>query len=237
MSPRLFQHLALCAGALSSAVMLGGCGDPVVAWDHLSVINISPPGGASNIAPDVQITATFSADLDDSTVNEETILLEDHEGFEVQTDLSYDDTTFTILMTPLEDLAEGTEYSLALTTGITATSGDPLAANIWSSFTILGATALNDLPNADAGEDISVAVGDTVILDGSGSTDPEGAPLSYAWVLESLPSGSTAVLMSADSATPSFVPDVTGDYVVSLVVSDEELDSDPDYVTVMADQR
>jgi uncharacterized repeat protein (TIGR02543 family)/uncharacterized repeat protein (TIGR01451 family) len=43
------------------------------------------------------------------------------------------------------------------------------------------ATNINHAPVADAGDGQSVMVGDTVILNGTGSSDPEGYPLTYNW--------------------------------------------------------
>lgn len=39
----------------------------------------------------------------------------------------------------------------------------------------------NDAPTANAGADQTVDEGDTIVLDGSGSTDPENGTLTYAW--------------------------------------------------------
>ena len=45
--------------------------------------------------------------------------------------------------------------------------------------------------------------------------------LTYAWQLTAVPSGSLAALNNAAVKAPSFTPDVRGDYVVALTVSDE----------------
>jgi mono/diheme cytochrome c family protein len=91
----------------------------------------------------------------------------------------------------------------------------------------------NQSPVADAGPDQKVETGAEVTLDGSGSSDPDGDPITYSWSLKG-PDGSTAALSGADAAAPTFTPDVDGEYVAALVVNDGELDSDPDSVTVAA---
>ncbi|MFL6432596.1 MAG: PKD domain-containing protein, partial [Nitrososphaeraceae archaeon] len=64
----------------------------------------------------------------------------------------------------------------------------------------------NQKPTANAGSDQTVNEGDTVHLDGSASTDPDGTIASYSWTQTG---GTAATLTGADSATPSFTaPDV-----------------------------
>ena len=67
----------------------------------------------------------------------------------------------------------------------------------------------NQPPVAHAGTDQTVSEGETVNLDGSGSTDPDGDGLSYQWV-QTDASGYEVSLTNATSVTPSFTaPDVT----------------------------
>ena len=91
-------------------------------------------------------------------------------------------------------------------------------------------------PVADAGPDQAVTVGDTVNLNGINSMDPDGIPglLTYSWSLVSQPAGSAAVLSDPTAVNPTFPADVAGDYVAELVVSDGNLDSDPDTVIITA---
>jgi len=71
-----------------------------------------------------------------------------------------------------------------------------------------------------------------VVLDGSGSSDADGDPLTYSWWFESVPSGSAAALSSATAARPTFKADNVGDYVVRLLVSDGKVSSAPSTVTI-----
>src|SRR5688572_23667496 len=94
-----------------------------------------------------------------------------------------------------------------------------------------GGTA-GPVPTADAGADETVAVGIPVILDGSASEGPAGAPVSYQWTLTSKPSGSTASLRSPNSAGATFTPDVAGAYTATLVVHANGVASQPDTISI-----
>lgn len=89
-------------------------------------------------------------------------------------------------------------------------------------------------PVANVGFMPAVAVGTSVTLNGSGSFDPNGDPLTFHWNVVYRPGGSTAALSDPLVANPAFVPDVAGTYVLNLVVNDGVLNSDPSPVTVMA---
>ncbi len=94
-------------------------------------------------------------------------------------------------------------------------------------------STVNSTPIADAGADQSpTTIGTTVHLDGTRSYDLDGDPIGYRWSFVSRPAGSSAVLTGADTATPEFVPDLYGAFVVGLVVSDPWSQSAPDEVTV-----
>ncbi len=93
-------------------------------------------------------------------------------------------------------------------------------------------SGVNVAPIAVAGPDQFASAGDTVFLDGSGSSDANGDPLTYSWSLISLPLGSGAVLSDPGAVAPSFVADLDGTYVVQLIVNDGFLNSNPDSVTI-----
>ncbi|MGH8593310.1 MAG: PKD domain-containing protein [Gammaproteobacteria bacterium] len=102
---------------------------------------------------------------------------------------------------------------------------------------LAGAPATNTPPVANAGPDQSVAVGATVTLDGSGSSDADGNPLSFRWSLVSAPNTSLASLSDAAAAKPSFVADKPGEYTVRLIVNDGQADSTADTVIVSTRNR
>ncbi len=92
----------------------------------------------------------------------------------------------------------------------------------------------NTTPVSNAGAAQSATAGATVKLDGSASTDADNDTLSYAWTLTSKPAGSASTFVGADTAKPTFIPDVAGSYVASLIVNDGKVNSQPATVTVTA---
>ncbi|MEJ2604934.1 MAG: PKD domain-containing protein, partial [Gammaproteobacteria bacterium] len=111
---------------------------------------------------------------------------------------------------------DGTEDSLPDEVEVTATDG-----------------TVNTPPSADAGPDDTAETGTPYTLDGTGSSDADGDALSYSWQL-AVPAGSTATLDDPTSATPTFTPDLAGDYVAALTVNDGSEDSLTDEVVITA---
>jgi len=97
-----------------------------------------------------------------------------------------------------------------------------------------GGVYTNVAPIANAGADQSLHAGDAATLNGTASSDPdENYQLTYQWTVVAKPGGSSAVLSDPTSATPAFVADLPGDYLVELVVTDSlGLRSLPDQVLV-----
>ncbi len=109
---------------------------------------------------------------------------------------------------------------------------DSLGAASTSDTVIISTT--NTVPFADAGPDISITViGDIVTLDGSQSYDDDGDDITFHWeFLLPLPGGSSTTIIGADTATPTFVADIHGDYALQLIVSDPWAQSLPDTIMV-----
>ena len=93
-----------------------------------------------------------------------------------------------------------------------------------------------DPPIANAGDDFTVETGSLAFLSGSDSTDPDGDELTFIWTFSSVPSNSSLSsfnILGAASPTPGFTPDVDGDYILLLSVSDGEYSAE-DTVKVSA---
>jgi len=84
---------------------------------------------------------------------------------------------------------------------------------------------LDIAPNANAGDDLRLNLGETAVIDGHGSNDPDNEPnpLSFNWQLVSRPVGSAISGMDiekGDTAAPTFLPDFLGTYVLRITVTD-----------------
>lgn len=95
------------------------------------------------------------------------------------------------------------------------------------------------MDNADPIASIGVAetvvpVGTQVTFDASGSSDPEGSPLTFSWSL-STPDGSAAQLSDDTAVSPTFTPDVAGDYTATVTVSDGDGGTNSVAATVTAE--
>jgi len=93
---------------------------------------------------------------------------------------------------------------------------------------------VNKAPNANAGADQSINEGSIITLDGSGSSDADGNPMTYKWTA---PPGVT--LSSLTIAKPTFTaPEVliTTNFNLSLVVNDGTVNSTIDQIVVTVKQ-
>lgn len=104
------------------------------------------------------------------------------------------------------------------------------------TFAALAETGLppDAAPVADAGLGLMAAVGDTVVLNGSASTDPEGAELTYAW---SQTGGPEVKLKDASTAKPQLTLEAPGTHRFALVVDDGVNASEPDTVEIVVPER
>jgi endonuclease I len=123
--------------------------------------------------------------------------------------------------TPMVEDTTGFIFTLMVSDGELESEHDTVIISVYHT---------NVPPVANAGEDQVAIENDTVILDGTASSDFENDNLSYAW---SAPQG--IELDDSTRSMPTFVaPEVEDSvsYVISLIVSDGELESAPDTVMV-----
>lgn len=76
---------------------------------------------------------------------------------------------------------------------------------------------LNQPPEADAGPSLHGFVGDTLMLDGRASRDPDGDSLRWEWAQMS---GPETLVILADGAMAQFVAPAAGTYELQLTVDD-----------------
>ena len=88
---------------------------------------------------------------------------------------------------------------------------------------------LDNIPRADAGQDLTVKPGKFIALSGLKSWDPNGDPLFFEWVQEEGPSLTVLGLKAPIALFYVFTP---GRYVFSLVVSDGKAYSNPDRIRI-----
>jgi hypothetical protein len=106
--------------------------------------------------------------------------------------------------------------SYAIRQGTLALSSNYELTYQGANLTIVGA---NTAPTANPGGPYLGAINTAIPFDGSGSTDPDGDPLTYAWTFGDGNTGS--------GAAPSHAYAAAGIYDVCLIVNDGTADSDP----------
>ncbi len=105
----------------------GGGGTPADTTPP-AVTSTSPANGATGVAVNATISATFSEVMDASTITTATFTVSGVAGT-----VAYSETTATF--TPSGNLANNTTYTATITTGAKDAAGNPLANNYTWSFT------------------------------------------------------------------------------------------------------
>lgn len=224
------QLLSLCKMAfLSSVVALSGCGEesPVTNNDNstnniTNIFDDAPVGvmTASRLCGGpVVLDALGSYDPEGSAISYKWTLVEAPTGSGLA-------ASFTSITTPrvstLVDKAGGYAFQLTVSadgkqtvTQSVSVFAEPPAAGGLNTTDCISYNNVSDFPDAIRKGVVSARPGHAVSLDATLAND-SGA--TYQWTLVSSPSGSTAVLGGAGTSTPSFTPDVAGDYKLSLAV-------------------
>jgi len=191
------------------------------------IVNISengkPPeanaGAIQSVGSHTDVTLNGSASSDDETV--ESYLWEQTGG---------DAVALTSPTSPNPVFSTGGIPEQSLTFQLTITDNDGLKSCDTTTVNVLNILAA---PVSNAGSDQTVKEGSTIILDGTGSTDPAGDKLSYHWKQLS---GPDVTFSDPTSPSPSCVApavDAAGTVLVfELVVTTATAIKDSDLVTI-----
>jgi hypothetical protein len=188
-----------------------------------TVATVVPADGSTLVSRTANLGATFSESIDPATATASTFVLD--AGGPIAGTVSVSGSTVTF--DPGATLAASTLHTATLTTGIRDLEGNPLASDFVWTF-----TTTHTAPTANAGPAQAVFVGSTVTLDGTGSFDPEGQPLTYVWtqVRGADVTGGADVLTGP---TPTFTAPLLPDRIeFQLRVSDADFTSGPDRVRI-----
>ncbi len=100
-----------------------------------TVTQTTPAADATGVEVASAISATFSRDMDASTITTQTVSLSGPGGQDVPATVTYDAATRRAILTPTAPLAVSTAYTAAFGTGIRAADGIALASAVTAGFT------------------------------------------------------------------------------------------------------
>jgi hypothetical protein len=193
----------------------------------------APPAANAGVDQSVLVNAVVSLDgRDSSDANRDDVLT-------FTWSLVRPDGTSAVLtgVRPTFTAALTGTYTASLTVRDAVSSSEPDAVRVVVS-------AVNAPPVAVITAPSSVVMGTRVQLSGASSTDSNRDTLNYKWALLNKPmkatgalADSAAVLSSATLVNPLFTADVAGLYVLSLVVNDGQVNSEPVTVLVTASSQ
>ena len=181
----------------------------------------------ANAGPDQNVQVGLVATLDGSESYAKTPAL-----------LTYQWTLTSKPKTSIATLANATTVRPTITPDVAGTYSANLVVNngglLSQTDSVILTAAAGDLaPIANAGPDRTVTPGTVVTMNGAGSTDPDGQPITtYAWTITQRPAKSAALLLNAATSAPSFTGDVRGTYKLSLIVGDGAKTSAADQVDI-----
>jgi len=133
-----------------------------------SVLAVLPANGATSIPTNTGITLTFSEPLDPTTVNGTTITLRNTATTAaVAGVIGYGAGSTLVTFTPTTALANGTAYTLTVTTGVRDAIGNAMAAPFTSTFTtvpvadntaptVITVTPANGINNVSVGTNVLI---------------------------------------------------------------------------------
>ena len=212
--------------------------------DYIMELTVTDSLGLSSVADSVLVSTSNTPPIADAGIDQAvivpgtTVQLDGTQSYDLEGDpITY---AWTITQKPVGSMGSLSDPDSPTPTFVADVKGtyeiELVVSDLWdlSEPDFVVVSFENVKPNADAGGNQSALAGDTVVLDGTGSTDANEDELTYSWNFASKPVGSTATLLNPIDSITSFVTDLPGTYVISLVVNDGLVDSDPNNATVTA---
>jgi hypothetical protein len=98
-------------------------------------VSLFPAADATAVSNGTAVKITFDRSLDPTTVTAQNVTLTPQGGAPVAANLTYDDATRRVTLTPLSGLQPGAVYTANVSTLVRSTTGAPLGAAITWSFT------------------------------------------------------------------------------------------------------
>ncbi|HUX68664.1 MAG TPA: Ig-like domain-containing protein [Terriglobales bacterium] len=98
-----------------------------------TIVLTNPAAGATNVAINASVNATFSEAMDPLTLTATTFQLTGPGGAAIAATVSYDPVNFIATLTPLANLAANTTYNANVTTGAADLAGNTLGTGVVSN--------------------------------------------------------------------------------------------------------
>ncbi|MBA2706858.1 MAG: Ig-like domain-containing protein, partial [Gemmatimonadaceae bacterium] len=138
-----------------------------------TVVSVVPSNGVSNVATNTQVTVTFSEPMNPTTINSTNVQLTVTTGAVVSATVTYNAGTNAAVITPTSPLANGTTYTVRVTTAVRDVAGNPLAAQFTSTFTtVADTTSPTVVATTPVNNATSVPVSSTVTVTFSEDMNP-----------------------------------------------------------------
>ncbi len=212
---------SLCIVLTSTVLFACGGGDSKPEIPPTPAVNVAPSVSVvDDFSIDEQLEVNLSASVSDSDGTVTSYTWRQTSGVSVQ--LVDADTLNASFIAPDVSQDEILIFELAVSDDDNASSSDQVTVTLLK---------VNQAPIAVLGEDMAAEVNQTVTISGDNSSDPDNDNLSYQWSLQ-VPTDSNASIANGDTAAPTITPDIPGEYILSLTVSDGDLSSEAASITL-----
>jgi len=217
------QDLAVTNSESDDVSVLINCGDPLS-----YITSVTPVPSALNVPRSIQITATFSKDMNPATINANTFVVIGNTSGPVQGIVTYNNSTRTATFTPSSPLPVAETIRAILTTDIKSSSGLPLNRYgfSWSFTTAAVATTGHfgiamEVPSGTAYTDLAVA-------DFNGDGYPDIAQMGSTSNVSVILNNGTGTDATTGFGQYLLYPVTAGQFGVSVAANDIDGDSDVD---------